>query len=154
MKPSAWMVCVTLVTGCAGARTDVVAPNAQVPVSLSRGVRDREGNLVDSSHRVLVGRFRQDKTVWGLFYAAVKLNPETDLSTEINQQVARAGGDAVVRLVIRSKPCGMNYVPLLDLLPFWPGCARIQAEGDIVKVVRTVPSATTASAVQLQGGAQ
>ena len=30
--------------------------------------------------------------------------------------------------------CGINYVPALSLLPFWPGCADVTVEGQIVKL--------------------
>src|SRR5262249_11534926 len=123
-------------------------------VSLSRAVRDSAGHLVDSHDRRVVGHFLYDTTVWGLAYSAVKLDPEIDLSKEINDQVGNAHGDAVVRLEVGSKPCGMNFIPVLAQLPFWPGCARIHAEGEIIQVVPTNPTAVDTRTASASGGSR
>jgi hypothetical protein len=123
-------------TGCAGARTSVVADEAAYPISLSRAVRDQDGSIVASEHLTKVGSLHQDTKAWGMFYSAVKLTPRTDISRVVNAQVAALGGDAVVNLRVSGNHCVSNFFVVLTLLPFFPGCARVEVDGDIVKVSR------------------
>ena len=124
-----------LLSACAGARTTVVARHAQYPVSLSRGLRDRDGTLVPSERRHVVGTFHASHTAWNIFYAAAELTPTLDISDEVNQQIAAAHGDAIVRLTIVTTHCAMNYFFFpMGLLPFWPSCANVDVHGDIVRV--------------------
>lgn len=123
-----------VVTGCAGAQTEIVAPTATVPISLSRSVRDQNGEIVSEANREVVGHFESHHTAWGLVYSLVKLDPTTNISSEINEQVHAAGGDAVIHLSIRSKPCATDFAPVVNWLPFWPGCTRVLIEGDIIRV--------------------
>jgi hypothetical protein len=127
---------VSTVVGCAGARTEVVAPTANVPVSFSRSVRDQSGEIVGEERRQVVGHFESRHNAWGMFYSIAKLDPFTDISNEINEQVAAAHGDAVIHLSIRSKPCATDFVPVFNWLPFWPGCTKVVVEGDIIRVRR------------------
>lgn len=120
--------------GCAGAQTEVIAPQAKMPVSLSRGVRDADGNLVPEERKVVVGHFEDSQTAWGMAYSLVKLTPTTDISNALNEQVSRVNGDAVIRTTIRSKTCAMNFFSMLNWLPFWPGCTRVVVAGDIIQV--------------------
>ena len=134
-------------TGCAGARTHVAAPTANVPISLSHAVRDADGSLVPRERREIVGALHDERTAWGLLYSVIELTPEKDISAAVNEQVARAGGDAVVNLRIETHGCAWNYVPILDLLPVWPGCAKLTIDGDIVRVRRALGAAAIAREV-------
>ena len=134
MRATTVVMLAAALTGCAGASSDVVAPGAKVPISLSRAVRDADGVVVPQERQEIVGHFEQKSTSWGIAWSLVDLTPRTDLSQNVNQQVARAKGDAVVRLAVRSKPCGMNFVPVLGWLPIWPGCSSLVIGGDIVRV--------------------
>jgi hypothetical protein len=125
--------------GCAGASSEIVAPGAKVPISLSRGVRDADGEIVPQSRQEIVGHFEQDATAWGMAYSLAKLTPTTDISDAVNEQVARADGQAVVRLSVRSKPCALNFVEVLNWLPFWPGCSNLVIAGDIIRVKKKAP---------------
>lgn len=138
---AAMAILVALSTGCAGARTTVVADTAGYPISLSRAVRDANGDIVTHDRVVKVGTLHDDATVWGLLYSAIRFNPRTDISQATNEQVAAAGGDAVVNLRVEGRQCALDWIPLVSLLPIWPGCATIKVQGDIVKVLRTAPPA-------------
>lgn len=120
--------------GCAGARTTVVAPTAEYPVSMSQGVRDAGGELVSADRRQIVGHFEDHRTAWGLAYSYARLTPTKDLSDELNAQIKAAHGDAVINLKVASSPCVLNFVPVVDLLPLWPGCSNVTITGDIIRV--------------------
>lgn len=132
-------VACSLGAGCAGARTDIVAPAAQYPVSLSKGVRDADGTMVPEERKVTVATFHQDRTAWGTFYSAAKLTPKTDISQAINQQVRAAGGDAVVNLRVASVHCRGAFWPLVSIIPVWPACTKLRVQGDIVVVIPKAP---------------
>ncbi len=129
-----------LVTGCAGARTTVVATHSHYPVSLSRGLRDRDGSLVTAERRRVVGRFSASHTAWGMVYSAAKLTPTTDISDEVNAQVAAAHGDGIIHLAIVTRACALDYFAFpFGILPFWPSCAFVDVSGDIVRVEPAQP---------------
>jgi hypothetical protein len=128
--------CLFIGTGCAGARTTIAADHAAYPVSLSPAVRDSDKKIVSGDDLEHVAKFRADATAWGMPYSAIRLNPRTDISAQINDQIRRAGGEAIVNLKIMSAQCGANFAALIDAIPLWPGCAKIAVEGDIVKVKR------------------
>jgi hypothetical protein len=123
-------------TGCVGARTNVVAADAAYPISLSRAVRDAEGAIIPQERAVKVGTFHDETKAWGLFYSAIRLNPQTDISRSLNEQIKTVAGDAVVNLRVMSSVCAMDYVGVFVFAPLWPGCANIVVEGDIIKVKR------------------
>jgi hypothetical protein len=121
--------------GCAGARTSVIAPSANVPVSMSRAVRDDQGVIVSSQRRKVVGTYHEERTAWNILWAAIKLTPTTDISEGINQQVAAAKGDAVTHLTVVSNHCPLNYFLFpFGIIPFWPSCASLEMKGDIIQV--------------------
>lgn len=127
-------VAVFALTGCAGARTKVTADASQYPISLSRGVRDADGELAAQERVVKVGRFRHAATRYGLFYSASSVKEKHDISAFVNRQVSAHGGDAIVNLRVRSQHCGLDLVPVFNWAPLWPGCVHVAIEGDIVKV--------------------
>lgn len=137
---AALAVVLTGATGCAGARTNVVADDARYPISLSRAVRDEDGRLVESGRAVKVGALRHEKTAWGLLYSAISLTPRTDISATVNQRVEAAGGDAVVNLRVSGSECATDWFAILTFLPVWPGCTNVVVEGDVVRVTRRVGS--------------
>ena len=135
-------------TGCAGARSTVAADRAAYPLSLSPAVRDADGTVVSGAELERVAVLHADSTAWGMFYSAVRLNPRTDISKAVNEQVARVGGEAIVNMKIMGAHCGADFAAIIDVIPFWPGCAKIVVEGDIVKVKRaraTKPVTATTS---------
>jgi hypothetical protein len=137
-------------TGCAGARTEVVASTATVPVSLSRAVRDARGNVVGDDRREVVGTLDAEGTAWGLLYSGVKLTPEMDVSQAVNEEVQRLHGDAVVNLSVSTRQCGWNWAVFVNVLPFWPGCANVHVHGDVIRVrdaQHASPSAAAAMVV-------
>lgn len=122
--------------GCAGARTKVTADASQYPISLSRGVRDADGELAPQERVVKVGRFHHKATAIAHFYSAAPVKDKHDISTFVNRQVSAHGGDAIVNLRVRSQHCGLDLVPVLNWIPLWPGCVHVDIEGDIVKVTQ------------------
>lgn len=125
--------------GCAGARSHVVAPESQYPVSMSDGVRDADGSLLADKEKKVVGGFQGDYMAWGWLWSAVSFTGDHDISGEINEQVKQAGGDAIVNLAVRSEPCLWNTFTLIGVVP---DCAYVRVRGHIIKkVVMAAPPA-------------
>ncbi len=122
--------------GCAGARADVVAPNAAFPISLTHAVRGSDGAIVADKDLEVVGRFNAEKLALAVLYSAIPVTGALDISDAVNTQVRAVGGDAVIDLQIHTKVCALDWIIVLHLLPIWPGCATVKAQGSIVKVVR------------------
>ncbi|MBX3190060.1 MAG: hypothetical protein KF819_23745 [Labilithrix sp.] len=133
LLPLVGAVLLAATTGCAGARSNLTADRASYPVSLSRAVRDADGDIVAQDRTKKVASFRHDTSSVAIFYSYGGA-PKKDISKAINDQIAAHGGDAIVNLRVTVKQCGLNFVPLLYLIPIWPGCAKIETEGDIIKV--------------------
>jgi hypothetical protein len=143
---SAPLVLTAFLSGCAGGRSMVVARDAEYPVSLSRGVRDAQGMLVPAADRSVVGKLHVVQKAWTILWSAVTINPEMDISRQVNAQVAAAQGDAVVHLTLVTKHCDLNYFAFpFGLLPIWPSCADVDITGDIVKVRRAAGPTTIAT---------
>jgi hypothetical protein len=121
-------------TGCAGARTTVVADQAAYPISLSRAVRDADGEIVANERTEKIAAFHTTSRAWGIFYSLLRFNPHTDISEAINTQVAAARGQAVVNLRVMAGHCSMNTVAVVVGIPFLPGCTNVVVEGDIIRV--------------------
>lgn len=145
VRLGAALLLVSVGTGCAGARTTVVADTAQYPVSLSRAVRDADGTIVAPRRTKTVGKLTFETTVWGMLYTAVKLNPRTDISEAVNEQMAAVHGDAVVNLHVKTGHCATEFFPGLNLIPIWPGCSKVWVEGDIIQVQRDGVASTGAT---------
>ena len=133
--PALALAAALLVAGCAGARVQVTADRARYPLSLSPVVRDGAGRLYDARTLVKVGWLDVRQTATGFIYSALAIPRARDFSEAINAQVAAAGGEAVVSLRISTgEGCGwLNGFPILNALPFWPGCVPVRLTGDIVR---------------------
>lgn len=123
-----------LVTGCAGAKSNLTADTARYPISLSRGIRDADGELVGRDRITKVGTYHHTETGYAILYGAAAHRKANDISSSVNRQVAVHGGDAIVNLRVRAQHCGLDLVPGLNWLPFWPGCVHVDIVGDIIKV--------------------
>jgi len=129
------MLMVSAAGGCAGGRVSIVAERSRYPISLSRAVRDQTGRLYEGLSLEHVGTLDAGGTRVGILYSALTIPPSMDISDDVNQQVAAAGGEAVVALTV-SVGVGceiLNVFPILNIVPLWPGCVPVSVTGDIVR---------------------
>ena len=130
---------VAFLGGCAGGRGALAFDRLQFPVSSSPfiyGPDDRPynpGELQPLGKMVWVERF------WGLWWSWIPLSGTIDVSAPINAQIQRAGGDGIINLKVIVENCGMNYVPVFNMIPLYPGCAYVTITGDIVKMAAMAP---------------
>ncbi|HJX66917.1 MAG TPA: hypothetical protein VJ860_23545 [Polyangia bacterium] len=123
-------------SSCAGASAHVRADGSKYPISMSPVVRDQSGMLLEHGHLVTVGQLSISSAKVAILYTL--LLPRTfDVSDEVNRQVAAVGGEAVVNFTVETTDaCDiLNFFPLLNILPIWPGCVPVAVWGDIVKRV-------------------
>jgi len=128
-----------LATGCAGARSGIEMPTSKYPVSLSNGMYGPNREMLRPDQMEKVGELAIDRTAWGLLYSLVPLTPTLDVSDEINEQLAAAHADGVIRFRTNVKPCGLDYAFVLTFIPFWPGCANVEVRGDMIRFHAAAP---------------
>lgn len=122
-----------LLSGCAGARNMVKADQAKYDVSLSGGLRESSGKLIPSEQLEVVGTYKQTAFGWGLVWSWVSLN-SINLSKSINDQVEKAGGNAITNLSVNVQGGFLNFFPIFNWLPIWPGYNIVDFTGNIVKI--------------------
>ena len=134
--------------GCAGARSALSFETVTVPVSMSSRFVHKERGIVRHQQYDAVGPLLVETHGWGMFFSAIPLTPTLDFSEEINAEVMKKGGDAVVNLKITSNQCALNYFIFFSLIPIWPGCVSVKVEGTIVKLRAGAPEAAPPPASQ------
>jgi len=130
-----------LLSGCIGSRQDIRFSSAQVPLSLSGQLLDTKGTAVSGDELEVVGRLGASRRGWSIFWTFLPLR-RIDFSREVNAQVATAGGEGVINLLITSEDgCtrSLNQAPFAALLPIFPGCTDVTISGDIVRRRQEAP---------------
>jgi hypothetical protein len=129
---------IVAVTGCSGARSNVRADHSDYPISLSDELRAADGKVVPGAQLESVGVFQLSYKAWSALMTLIPLsNRNRDVSPEVNEQVKKAGGDAVVGMEIATRQCSWNFFTFLGILP---GCSNVEIKGNIVKLKGTAPS--------------
>jgi hypothetical protein len=123
-----------LLGGCAGARGALAFDQLKFPVSSSAFIYAPDDRPVTVNELQRVGQLAWVERVWGIFWSWIPLTGTIDVSAPMNDQIARAGGQGVINLRVRVENCGMNYVPVFNLLPVYPGCSFVTVTGDIVRL--------------------
>ncbi len=120
---------------CAGGRGAIGFDSLQYPASMSGYLYNSEGHALPPESFVIADHFSKQLKIWGLAYswAPVTKGSDTDVSGVLNAAIKKARGDGVIYLTVTSTRCWMNNVPIVTLLPFWPGCANVTVEGEIVR---------------------
>lgn len=141
--------------GCAGVGSEVYASSAKYPVSLSPAVPDDSGHvLLEGRELEKVGTLSETYWRWSILYDSIE--GEVDVSEDVNRAVQEHGGEAVVNLSVTSTECFLDWFVVLTWLPFWPTCAVVSVEGDVVRRSaapkgRAAPAGRTASAPAMPG---
>jgi hypothetical protein len=134
MKSHWILVLFLLLTSCvSGSKARISLEEARVPVSMSRTVRDENGNLLKLGELEKVGKFNTTLLSWSILYKSVPLSGKKDISLDVNDQVSKVNGEALVNTTIECRSCGLINLPVLSVLPFWPTCSIINANADIVR---------------------
>lgn len=129
-----------LAAGCGGSNAVLRADKAAYPISMSQGLRGEDGKLLQKAQKQSVGTFTLDYTSWSALWTLVPVfNARRDISSEVNDQIAKAGGDAIVGLNVTSTHCLWNFFTIVGVLP---DCANVAVRGDIVKVAAPAVAAT------------
>ncbi len=139
-------LCATpVLSGCVmhmHASTNIVAPDAAVPVSLSETVRDADGNLVLPDRQQVVGAYDETFHAYNIPWGIIPLHPTTDISDSVNQAVAAVNGDAITQLTVVADQCWTRGLAFFWFLPIVPSCAAYEVRGRIIRVAPAAPSAS------------
>jgi hypothetical protein len=130
------------------ASTNIVAPDAAVPVSLSETVRDADGNLVLPDRQQVVGVYDETFHAYNIPWGIIPLHPTTDISDSVNQAVAAVNGDAITQLTVVADQCWTRGLAFFWFLPIVPSCAAYQVHGRIVRVGAPAASAGASASTE------
>jgi hypothetical protein len=125
---------VAFLGGCAGGRGALAFDRLTYPVSSSPFIYGPDDRPYNPGELQPVGKMVWVERIWGLWWSWIPLSGTVDVSAPINAQIARAGGDGIINLRVVSQSCGMNYVPVFNIVPLYPGCAYVTITGDIVRM--------------------
>lgn len=127
-------LCISMLAGCAGARSVMTFDNLQYPASMSGLIYGSNDEVLSGeADLAVVGNFKYEKMFWGIFYSQVPLSDGKDIVDALNREIATVGGEGVVNLSLTSTQCGINGLFLLTWLPIMPGCVDVVVECEIVK---------------------
>ena len=122
-------------TGC-GVSSWVTAPESEYPISMSSGIRDRDGTLVTAERKTVVGTYTQDYQACSMLWRLISFTGEKDISEDLNAQVKKVEGDAVTDLSVESSATFWTVVTLIGI---FPDCAQVRLRGEIVQVTPKAP---------------
>jgi hypothetical protein len=128
------------------ANTNVIAPNAAVPVSLSETVRDVNGDIVAPDKQQLLGLYDETFHAYNMPWGAAAFTPTHDVSQSINKAVEAVHGDAVTELTVSVDQCWTFVFIYVWYLPFVPSCANYRVRGHIIRVPAIAPAPPKADA--------
>ncbi len=98
---------------------------------MTAALPDTTGKNLRVGHELVTrGRLSGQATACSFLYGATPATVE--ISTIVDEQVRKAGGEGVASLVIEATDRGWGWAFPLALLPFWPTCLAIQVSGAIV----------------------
>ncbi len=137
MKKICLFSIILLLSSCAGSKGNVRFDSLKYPVSMSPVLFDESGKPAYFERQLTsLGQYEEERVIWGMFWTALSFNGEQDFSDSMNEKVTQLQGDAIVNVRIRTNGCSLNYIPLVNILPIWPGCTVIKIKGDVVKYAK------------------
>ncbi len=83
---------------------------------------------------------RQDELWTSNLEGGIRLYTSAVDSTDNCSVAVLLGGDGVMNITVEVDECGMNRVPILTLLPSYPGCVHVSVTGGIVKQEQDTPA--------------
>ncbi len=134
MRPAGHLFAGALLTlaasGCWGSRAYVSAADLKYPVSLSSAVRGPDGRILSGGAIEKVATFRMDYTTCRMLWTLIPIkSAHRDISDEVNEQVARKGGEAIVNLSVESSTPIWGAMTIVGVLP---DCGKVRIRGDII----------------------
>ena len=120
---------------CAGSRGSIKFSELKYPASMSGYLyNNKKETLVKGDKLKVVQNFSYQKTFWSILYSYKSLSDEEEIVMALNEAIKDNNGYGVINLSAEMRACKINSIPVLSVLPIWPGCADITLKGEIVKV--------------------
>lgn len=128
-----------IMASCSGGKGKVRMDSLKYPVSNTAFLYGEQYEVLHRGAELeVVGKFRQVTRLWSTLWGYLKISGTKEVGDSINVKVARARGEGVVNLSVRSSSCGLNdfyqYTwNILNIIPIMPGCVKVTLKGDIVR---------------------
>jgi hypothetical protein len=135
MKRLMWTLPLLVLCGCAGAKCKLSARSVEPPVSCTPCVFDATGRIHEAATNEIVSHFTLTKTKWTVFWKSVPLGGEDwDISPELNAQLSRTRGNAIVNVMVTVEGCNFFQWYLAALIPVIPSYVTVKVDGDVAQI--------------------
>jgi hypothetical protein len=135
MRKLAWIFPLLLLCGCAGADCKLSARSVRQPVSCTPCVYDATGRIHEAEKSEIVSHFTITKNKWTVLWKSVALGDANwDISPDLNAQLNRTPGNAVVNVTVTAEGCNLLQWYLAGLLPIIPSYVTVKVEGDVAQI--------------------
>ena len=119
---------------CASAKSDLKFSTVKYPVSLSPYLYGPNWEKLQAGKQLTsVSKFFYKQSYYSILYGWLPLSSEKKFNEYINQKIKEKNAKGMVNLSISSQMCGINNIIILNILPVWPGCTIMTAQGEIVQ---------------------
>jgi len=135
MKNLILILCLALLSGCAGSHCLVTAHAVQQPVSCTPCVLDASGKIRTATPQDTVRHISFSKCNWSMFWTAIPLSGrKCDISPEINAELQKTPGNAVTNVTVRATSSNFLHWYVATLVPIIPTYVAVNVQGDIVNI--------------------
>lgn len=119
---------------CAGSRGTIRFDKLRHPVSASGYLEPQPGKVSALDREfVLAERFEYRYRHWAIGYTLVPLTNTDELPRRLSDAIEKAEGIGAVNLRFQISSCTTNTIPVLSLIPVFPGCTEVVMRADIVR---------------------
>lgn len=106
------------------------------PVSMSKSLYGPNKEILqDGVNLEHIKDFEFSMEHCSVLYSIVPLTSTRKISDQMNKEIDAAGGDGMTQVSFTTDNSWATAVPILHILPIWPGCQQITVSGHIVKRV-------------------
>jgi len=108
------------------------------PVSMTKKTFITKNRIANSNEYYVVGFYKKEFKSWSMFWSFLNLTGPIELGPDINKSVIKVKGDAIDNLRVKVKGSFYRYVPVLSVLPFWPGEISGTVVGRIIRYKKAI----------------
>lgn len=128
----------SLVSCMGGSKGVVTFKESDFPVSMTTKTFIAKNRIAKANETYVVGFYKKEFKSWSTLWGFVNITGPIELGDDINNSVSKVKGDAVDHLMIKVKGGFYRYVPILSVLPFWPGEISGTVLGRIIRYKKVI----------------
>ncbi len=131
----ALLMCLLLLSSCAGGRMAINAKQAEFPISATPYLHTSSGETTNSYQTLT--HFKTSFSRWSVFWTIIPFSAyEKDVSMELDNLIKKHEGNAIVNLTAKPDLHALNLFLQFFIgtfIPVIPSAITIYVEGDVVR---------------------